>query len=215
MYIAPHHEERDLAALQSLMQAHPLGAWVTPGLGGLVANHIPFVLDKDRGEFGTLRAHVARANPVWRELPAAVPSLVIFQGPQSYITPSWYPGKQVDGKVVPTWNYVAVHAGGVASAIHDRDWIMQAITDLTHQSESGRIEPWRITDAPREYIEGLSRAIVGIEIPIASISGKWKLSQDEAIADRVGTVAGLRAGGDANSLAMSRLVAERIEALAR
>jgi transcriptional regulator len=210
VYIPSYHEESNLNVQHALIQSHPLATWVTVGANGLIANHIPFILDTSRGKFGTLRAHVSRANTVWKELSSSVPSIVMFQGPQSYITPSWYPTKQIEGKVVPTWNYAVVHAHGVPAVIEDRDWILQAITDLTNQSESPRSEPWKVSDAPDEFINRLLGAIVGIEIPITQISGKWKVSQDEALADRLGTAEGLLQLGDPSSLVLSGLVTERI-----
>jgi transcriptional regulator len=211
MYIPPYHAETDLNAVQSLIEAQPLGAWVISGAEGLIANHIPFILDRSRGEFGTLRAHVSRANPVWQQLAAETDSLVMFQGPQSYITPSWYPTRLSEGKVVPTWNYVVAHAHGRARAIEDPHWIAQLLGDLTEHSEAGQAMPWKVADAPPEFIERLARAVVGIEIPLRKLVGKSKLSQDEAMPDRLGTAEGLAARGDANSVALARLVRERIK----
>lgn len=210
MYLPPYHAETDVAVMQSLIHAHPLGTWVLAGETGLEANHIPFVLDPARGPHGTLRAHVARANPVWHALSGDTDSLVIFQGPQSYISPSWYPSKQVDGKVVPTWNYTVVHARGVARAVDDPAWVHQLITDLTQANESSRPQPWQVSDAPTDFIAQMAKAIVGIEIVLTGIEGRWKLSQDETLPDRHGTVAGLAAQGDSNATALSRLVQERI-----
>jgi transcriptional regulator len=210
VYVPSYHEESNLSVLHALIRAHPLATWVTLGVNGLIANHIPFILDTTRGKYGTLRAHVSRANTVWKELSNTLPSIIMFHGPQSYITPSWYPTKQVEGKVVPTWNYAVVHAHGIPKVIQDRDWILQAITDLTNQSESPRSEPWKVSDAPDEFINRLLGAIVGIEIPITEITGKWKVSQDEALPDRVGTAAGLLQLGDPSSLVLSGLVAARI-----
>ncbi len=210
MYLPPYHVETDVARMQALIHAHPLGTWVTSGADGLIANHIPFVLDTARGPHGTLRAHVARANPIWRTLSGGTESLVIFQGPQSYITPSWYPGKQIDGKVVPTWNYTVVHARGVAHAMEDPAWIHQLVTDLTQASESSRPQPWQVSDAPADFIAQMAKAIVGIEIVLTSVVGKSKLSQDETPADRAGTVVGLAARGDSTAAAMARLVQERM-----
>ncbi|MCV2369067.1 FMN-binding negative transcriptional regulator [Roseateles oligotrophus] len=211
MYIPPYHAETDLDTVQSLIDAQPLGAWVTLSPDGLIANHIPFILDRSRGEFGVLRAHVSRANTVWQRFSTEQDSLVMFQGPQSYITPSWYPTRLSEGKVVPTWNYAVVHAHGRPRAIEDPRWILQLLKDLTEHSEAGQAMPWKVADAPQEFIERLARAVVGIEIPITKLQGKWKLSQDEAMPDRLGTVAGLAALGDANSLALARLVEEQIK----
>jgi transcriptional regulator len=210
MYLPAYHEEKDLAVLHALIHAHPLGTWVSMTDDGLDANHIPFILDKSRGEFGVLRAHVARANPIWKMLSSSVPSIITFQGPQSYITPNWYPTKQIAGKVVPTWNYTVVHAHGIPTVIQDRDWILQMVSDLTDQNESPQQAPWKVADAPEEFIQRLLGAIVGIEIPITAIKGRWKLSQDEALEDRVGTVQGLLETGTTNDLALSELVRSRI-----
>jgi transcriptional regulator len=217
MYLPTYHEEKDLDVLHALIQTHPLGTWVSMTNGGLDANHIPFILDKSRGEFGVLRAHVARANPIWKMLLSDVPSIVTFQGAQSYITPNWYPSKQIAGKVVPTWNYTVVHAHGIATAIEDRDWILQMVSDLTDRNEASvalssvGAAPWKVSDAPEEFIQRLLGAIVGIEIPITAIKGRWKLSQDEALEDRIGTAKGLREIGTPDSIALSDLVKSRID----
>jgi transcriptional regulator len=210
MYLPPYHAETDVQRMHALLHKHPLGTWVCPDSQELVANHIPFVFDSHRGPHGTLRAHVSRANPVWQTLTGDTSSLVIFQGPQSYISPSWYPSKLVDGKVVPTWNYTVVHARGIAHAVEDPAWIHQLLIDLTQANESARAQPWNVSDAPADFIERLAKAIVGIEIPITSMVGKSKLSQDEAMPDRMGTVDGLNQQGDANSLALASLVQDRI-----
>lgn len=209
MYLPPYHAETDVHVMHALIHKHPLGTWITQDAQEMVADHIPFVFDAHRGPHGTLRAHVARANPVWRALSGDAPSLVIFQGPQSYITPSWYPSKLTDGKVVPTWNYTVVHARGVARAIEDPVWIHQVVSDLTQANEATNPQPWKLADAPADFIERMARAIVGIEIPITSIVGKSKLSQDEALADRIGTSEGLAQQGDTNAMALAQLVKVR------
>lgn len=211
MYIPNYHAENDLNTLQSLIAAHSLGAWVTLGADGLIANHIPFVLDRSGGEFGTLRGHVARANSVWQQLSLELDSVVMFQGPHAYITPSWYPSRLSDGKVVPTWNYAVVHAHGRPRVIDDPQWMLQLLNDLTDHNEAGQPLPWRVGDAPPDFIAKLSRAVVGIEIPIRRLEGRWKLSQDEAMPDRLGTVAGLAALGDASAAELSRMVGEQIK----
>ena len=192
MYVRQDHRFEDVDAQFSLIEEHALGAWVLQGEDDLVANHIPFLLDRTRGPHGTLVGHVARANPVWKSLAAGSPSLVIFQGPHSYITPNWYPGKAEHGKVVPTWDYAVVHAHGVARAVEDRDWMMDMLERLTNAQEASQPAPWRVGDAPADYIDKLLRAIVGIEIPIERLQGKLKASQDEAVRDRIGAVEGLR-----------------------
>lgn len=211
MYIPPHHAMPDINDAYALMKAYPLGAWVTPSDDGLLANHIPFVLDPSRGRSGTLLGHVARANPVWKQLPDSAPSVVMFQGPQSYITPGWYPSKREDGKVVPTWNYCVVHAHGVARAIDDREWLHEMLVRLTASNESSQALPWKVTDAPADFIDKLARAVVGIEIPIDRLVGKLKLSQDEALQDRLGTITGLVAEGTESAAQMASLVRQAID----
>ena len=206
MYISKHHQLQDTEAIAALVQAHPLGAWVCHTQQGLMANHIPFYLDRTRGTHGTLMGHVARANPVWRQLGADTPSVVLFQGAQSYITPNWYPGKAEHGKVVPTWDYVVAHAHGVARVMEDPAWVLDMLNRLTNANESGQPAPWQVGDAPADYIEKLMRGIVGIEIPIDRLEGKLKASQDEDLQDRHGTVQGLRSRPDEQSHAVAALV---------
>ena len=214
MYVSKPHSLTDRTAQHALMQAHPLAAWVCHAEGGLVANHVPFLLDPTRGPHGTLVGHVARANPVWRQLTPATPSVLMFQGPQAYITPSWYPGKAAHGKVVPTWNYAVVHAHGVARVVQERDWLFDLLQRLTHAHEDGRALPWRVADAPADYIDQMLRAIVGIEIPIDRLEGKLKASQDEDMPDRIGTVAGLLASRGEQAQAVAQLVQQAIVARA-
>ena len=212
MYQPPHFREDDLAAQHGLMRAHPLGLLVTAGPGGLTANPIPFLIDDAVSERGTLRAHLARANPQWRELAAVEDCLVVFQGPQGYVTPSWYATKRETGKVVPTWNYATVHVWGRPRVIEDPDWLRAQIADLTDLREAGRPEPWAVDDAPKAFTDAQLRGIVGVEIPIRRIEGKWKVSQNRPEADRRGVIAGLRATGDhpdRAALAMAALVQER------
>ena len=211
MYIRQDHQLTDPGAMFSLMDEHALGAWVVHCTDGLAANHVPFLLDRSRGPHGTLIGHVARANPVWRALGTATPSLVMFQGPQSYITPNWYPGKAEHGKVVPTWDYAVVHAHGVARAVEDPAWLLDLLERLTNAHEAAQPAPWQVKDAPADYIDKLLRAIVGIEIPIARLEGKLKASQDEAVRDRLGTVEGLR-GLVRPKAAMADLVANALDA---
>ena len=198
--------------MYALIAVHPLGTWVTQGEGGLIADHVPFLLDRDAGEHGTLVGHVARANPVWRTLGQGMESLVIFQGVQSYITPSWYAAKQEHGKVVPTWNYAVVHAHGTPRATQDRDWLRRLVGRLTDTHEASRAPPWAVTDAPADYIETMLAGIVGIEIPIARIVGKWKVSRNRPAADRQGVVDGLLAKGDEASVAMADEMQRRSDA---
>ena len=211
MYLPPCHRLTDRDTLFSLIDAHPLGTWVCQGAGGLIANHIPFLLDRSRGQNGTLLVHVARANSVWREWDAGAPCVVAFQGPQAYITPGWYPGKAEHGRVVPTWNYTAAHAHGVPRVIGDRDGLLALLNRLTDAHEVRQPSPWRVADAPAPFVDLLLRAIVGIEIPIDRLEGKLKVSQDEARADREGTVSGLRACPGEVAQVMADLVQKALD----
>ncbi|WP_280153241.1 FMN-binding negative transcriptional regulator [Piscinibacter sp. XHJ-5] len=207
MYTPTHFAETRPQVLHELMRAHPLGLLVTQDAGGgLDANPLPFILDADRGPHGTLRGHVARANPVWREARTDAETLIVFQGPQAYVSPSWYPSKAQGGKVVPTWNYVIVQARGRLAPIDDPVWLRRLVGELTERHEAGRPAPWRVEDAPAEYTTALLRAIVGIEIEIHSLQGKWKVSQNRPAADRDGVVQGLAAEGGDQARAMARQV---------
>lgn len=205
-YLPAHHAETDVDVLHATIDAHPLGIWVTLGAGELLVNQVPFLLDRDRGAHGTLRCHVARANAVWRELSTTLDSVVVFAAESAYVTPSWYAAKAEHGRVVPTWNYVTVHAHGKPRVVEDRGWLRTLVGDLTERHEAGRAAPWRVEDAPAEFVDRLCEAIVGIEIPIDRLVGKWKVSQNRPEADRRGVAAGLRAQGDAASLAMAAWV---------
>jgi transcriptional regulator len=179
---------------------------ITAGPAGLLANLFPFLLDAHGAEKGTLRLHMARANPQWQEFEAVEECLVVFQGPQDYVTPSWYATKRETGKVVPTWNYATVHAWGRPRVMNDDVWLRRQIEDLTTSREARRTEPWAVSDAPEDFVEMQMRAIVGIEIPISRIEGKWKMSQNRPEADRAAVIAGFREMGDE---AIAALVAER------
>ena len=206
MYIPAQFAEANPEVLRALIRTHPLGAWVTPTDPELLVNHLPFLLDSTRGERGVLMGHVARANPVWQQFSRIRPSVVIFQGPQQYITPSWYPSKAEHGKMVPTWNYAVVHVHGIPQLREDRDWLLNHVTQLSAEHESREATPWRVDEAPAEFIEGLLRAIVGVEIPIERWEGKWKVSQNRTPADQAGVVTGLRTRGTEDAEAMARLV---------
>jgi transcriptional regulator len=210
MYQPPHFREDRLDVQHALMRAHPLGLLISAGPGGLMANPVPFMLHTADSERGTLACHVSRANPHWRELGAVEESLVVFQGPQEYITPSWYETKRESGKVVPTWNYATVHVWGKPRVIEDTEWLRKNVEALTRTHEGARPLPWDVNDAPPEFVAAQLRGIVGIEIPIARIEGKWKVSQNRTEKDRTGVVDGLRAQGDASE-SMAQLVAERLK----
>ena len=184
-------KESDLDVLHSLIRAHPLGTWITSKNDVLDVNHIPFLLDSTQGEYGVLKGHVARVNPVWKRLPTAKESIVTFQGANSYISPSWYPSKKEHGKVVPTWNYIVLHAHGIPRAVNDRDWLYQQLDILSNQQEFAHDLAWRVSDAPSDFTDNMIKKIVGIEIPISNIFGKWKSSQNKNTADKEGVISGL------------------------
>ena len=211
MYTPVYHAFNDIEKMRAHIAAHPLGAWVCHAHGQLIANHIPFVLDAKHGSHGRLLAHVSRANSVWRELIGGAPSVVMFMGPSAYITPSWYPGKRQHGKVVPRWNYVTVHAHGMARAMEDTCWILDVLNRLTDTQESQRTEPWKVSDAPSAYIDKMLRAVVGIEITIDRVEGRLKVSQDEDEQDRRGTVEGLQHSTDASTQVLASLVLGELE----
>jgi transcriptional regulator len=215
MYQPPHHREDRLEVQHALIRAHPLGTLVTFGAGGLSANLIPFVLDSDISEKGTLKGHLARANRQWIDFDPSVEALVIFQGVECYITPSWYAAKQEHGKVVPTWNYATVQARGTMRVIEDRDWLASQIAALTAANEAGRAEKWAITDAPEAFIASQIKGIVGLEISISRVEGKWKVSQNRPEADRIGVIEGLRESGDEDAETMAELVQRYGENLLR
>ncbi len=206
MYVPSHFAETRIEVLHQLVHEHSLGALVTLGSDGLEANHMPFELDAEPAPLGTLQAHVARGNPVWRDFSKDVEALVLFQGPQAYITPSWYQTKRETGKVVPTYNYIVVHAHGPMRVAEDPGWLRALVERLTNRYEAARPVPWKVADAPADFLEKQLRAIVGLEIPIRRLVGKWKVSQNRPEADREGVVQGLREMGDANALAMANWV---------
>jgi transcriptional regulator len=206
MFVPAYFEETRLAVLHELVRNHPLATLVTLDQDGLNANHIPMELDPEPSPLGTLRGHVSRANPMWRKFSADVGTLVIFQGPETYITPSWYQTKQESGKVVPTWNYAVVHAYGPLRIVEDPVWLRTLVERLTDRHEAQRAEPWEVADAPEDYIKGQLGGIVGIEIPIARLIGKWKVSQNRPDADRKGVVRGLQELGKSDGGCMADLV---------
>ena len=197
MYLPEFNREERLPVLHALIAANPLGLLISAGADGPVVTPVPFILSPDEGPCGTLRAHVARANPHWRLLGETPEALVLFQGPQAYVTPSWYAAKQETGKVVPTWNYVMLEARGRASAIEDPAWLRAQIGALTDAMEAGRAAPWAVSDAPEPFVAAQIRGIVGIEIPVASLVGKWKVSQNRPPPTSARVAEGLAAGGEA------------------
>ena len=200
MYLPAHFEETRPELLHDLIGQHPLGLLITLADAGLQANPIPFLLDAgSNGGPPVLRGHVARANPVWRDARSDVAALVVFQGPQAYVSPSFYPSKAEHGKVVPTWNYITVQARGTLRAIDDPTWVRGLVTRLTDRHETPRPKPWALSDAPDDYIATMLRAIVGIEIELTALTGKWKVSQNRSTADRNGVAEGLREQADEQS----------------
>lgn len=206
MYQPPHFREERLEIQHALIRAHPLGLLISSGEDGLLANPVPFLLDAEAAPKGVLRAHLARANRQWQALAAGQPALVVFQGVDTYITPSWYETKKETGKVVPTWNYAIVQVRGPVRVIEDREWLRRQITALTAEHESSRSEPWAVTDAPEDFVEAQLKGIIGIEMTIETIEGKWKVSQNRPLADRIGVTAGLAAEADPRAAEMERLV---------
>ncbi|HEX9392645.1 MAG TPA: FMN-binding negative transcriptional regulator [Usitatibacteraceae bacterium] len=206
MYLPAHFQEDRIDVLYQLIRNHPLGMLVTLTAGGLEANHIPFLIDPDPAPFGTLRGHVARANPVWKEFSQDVEAMVVFQGPDAYISPSLYASKKEHGKVVPTWNYAVVHAYGPLKVQDDVQWLRAFLERLTERHEAPRATPWKVSDAPADFLQTTMRAIVGIEIPVSRLMGKWKVSQNRSKADREGVAAGLGEMPGEAAQAMAKLV---------
>ena len=196
MYIPASFREDNLTRLHDLIQAHPLGLLVTHGESGIEASPIPFLLYQDEGEYGVLRAHMARANSHWQAVDGLAQCLVVFQGAEGYVTPSWYPSKAATHKVVPTWNYAMVQVRGTPAVIEDAAWLCRQLDDLTTLHEQSRLQPWSVRDAPPDYIANQMKAIIGIEIPISQIEGKWKMSQNKDDADREGVITGMRSDTD-------------------
>src|SRR5271155_2251880 len=191
MYIPRANQETRIPVIQKLMEEQPFASLVTMGATGLFASHIPMVLERDGTEMGRLRGHLSRANRQWRDFAPDIEALAIFSGPQHYITPSWYPEKQESGRVVPTWNYVVVHAYGHLRVIEDSNWLMAHLQKLTSIHEAESAVPWKVSDAPADYIASQIKGIVGLEIAIERLEGKWKVSQNRSERDRDGVAAGL------------------------
>ena len=195
MYVPPLFKEDRIDVLHAAMRGSGLVTLVTLTADGLTASHVPMLLDPDPAPYGTLLGHVARPNPQARGAVPGVQALAVFQGPDAYITPSWYATKRANGKVVPTWNYVTIHAYGPVEFFDDTERLRAVVTRLTEREEHARAEPWAVTDAPADFIDGMLRGIVGFALPIARLEGKWKMSQNRPAQDRAGVVAGLEADG--------------------
>lgn len=206
MYVSPAFAEDDPERLGDFIRRYPLGTVVTATANGLDANHIPLLLATPAGAGASLRGHIARANPLWRDGVTDAQVLVIFHGPDSFISPSWYPSKRENARVVPTWNYAVVHAHGVLRFIDDSAWVRAHVEALTHEHEAKRDTPWAVTDAPAEFIAKMVAAVVGLEISITRWYGKWKVSQNRSVVDRVGVIEGLEHQASESSAAMAALV---------
>jgi transcriptional regulator len=196
MYNSKPHQEHELGRLHQHMLDTRLAMLVSQGDQGLLATHLPVLVDITEGEFGTVYAHLARANRQWQDLAQGSEALLVFPGADAYVSPSYYPSKADNPKVVPTWNYLAVHAYGPAEVIHEAEPLLAIVSRLTDRHEHGRSEPWKVTDAPADYIEGMLRAIVGIRLPIARLQGARKLSQNRSAQDIAGVRDGLAASPD-------------------
>jgi transcriptional regulator len=208
MYVPPAFRETRVEVLHALIRAHPLGQLVTGGPGGLQVSPLPFQLVEGPGAFGTLRAHLAKANPQVVELEAAGECLVLFQGEQGYVSPSWYPSKDAGGRVVPTWNYALVCARGVPRLVREPDWLRRQLDELTLTQEGRRDPSWSPAAAPEDYLHAQMAAVVGLEIPLADLEGKWKMSQNRTPEDREGVIRGLSDPGDPHGNAR---LAEEVE----
>ena len=206
MYIPRFNEETRLDVMHALIESQPLATLVTMSSSGLIATHLPMVLARTEGHHGTLRGHLSRANTQWRDLNFSVEALAIFAGAHHYITPSWYPEKAEDGKVVPTWNYAVVHAYGPLKVIEDPTWLHSHLNTLVTQHESSFPTPWKISDAPADYIASQIKGIVGLELPVTRIQGKWKVSQNKSERTLRAVEQGLEDLNTPESLAMRDLV---------
>lgn len=211
MYVPEAFAETRLDVLHAAMRACGLPILISVTAAGPFATHLPLLLEAEEGEFGTLYGHVARANPHWRDALPGVPALVIFPGPDGYVSPGWYPSKAEHGRVVPTWNYVTVHAAGVPAFFDDASALHGLVDRLTQRHEAGQAQPWAVSDAPVPYVEGQLRAIIGVRLPIARLQGKWKLGQNRSQADQDGLLAGYTAAGGADYAALAA-VSRRVRA---
>lgn len=206
MYIPKYFAEPSVDVLHQLIRRHPLATLVTLSPSGLNANHIPLHLSSEPSPFGTLRGHISRANSNLNDINDDIEALAIFHGPDAYITPSWYPTKAETGKVVPTWNYAVAHAYGKLRIVEDQTWLHDHLKEFTAHNEAAFSTPWQLDDAPPDHIEKMIAAVVGIEMVITRLVGKWKTSQNQSAQNQAGVVRGLRARGGANAQEMADLV---------
>ena len=206
MYIPPHFEQPNIEVMHELIRSRPLATLVTFGSSGINANHIPLHLSPTPEPFGVLRGHVARSNPIWHDLAPDIDALAIFHGPDAYISPSWYATKQETGKVVPTWNYTVVHAYGSLRIIDDASWVRTQMEALTTHNEAAFPEPWAVSDAPEDFTDKLIEVVIGIEMVITRLSGKWKVSQNQPPQNQSSVIQGLNASGQNEAVTMAALV---------
>lgn len=210
MYTPDVFRETRTDILHGLIREFPLATLVVPNRGDVVVNHLPMVLRPDAATRGVLVGHVPRTNTVWELMNGQTRAAAVFQGANAYITPSWYPSKHEHGRAVPTWNYAVVHVHGTPRAIDDCRWLLAHLEELTETVESSQALPWKVSDAPQDFTDRMLNQLVGIEMPIDRIEGKWKTSQNRSHTDQIGVVAGLKSRGDPDSLAMAELVARRV-----
>jgi transcriptional regulator len=210
VYLPPFNDQPDQDLIHACIRQHPLGLLITAGPEGLAANQIPFVLQVAEEGGVRLIGHVARNNDVWREGQALGESLVVFQASEAYVSPTWYPSKAETHRTVPTWNYVTVHAYGPLVVHDDERWIRGAVGRLTRQMESAQPQPWKMADAPADFMQAMLGNIVGIEVPVTRLIGKWKLGQNRTLTDREGVIAGLRGTGEPGSIAVAEAMREAI-----
>lgn len=207
MYVPPHFVEDDKSALHRAIRETRLATLVTLGSEGLEASHVPILLDEGEGPFGIIRGHLARANPQWRRAATETLALAMFLGPDAYVSPNWYATKRETGKVVPTWNYLAIHAYGRVEFFEDAERLRAIVTSLTQRHEGRREKPWAVSDAPEDYIQAQLRGIIGFRLPIDRLEGKWKLSQNRPEVDRRGVIEGLEGEGGA----LEQAIAQRMK----
>ena len=206
MYCPEHFEQRSIQEMHALIRTYPLATLIMQTSQGIRVNHIPMRLSAEAEPHGVLSGHMPKSNSVWQEHDTDSPAIAVFHGPQAYITPSWYVSTKRHGKVVPTWNYTTVHAHGRVNVIQDRSWLMSHLEQLTDQMESSFEQPWSVSDAPKDYTDKLVEHLVGIEILIDRLEGKWKVSQNRPTEDRAGVSKGLKDDGGAEASPMSELV---------
>jgi transcriptional regulator len=209
MHRPDHFRIEDVQEMHALMRARPFAALVSAGASGLYGTHLPTVL-KDEGSYGTIECHLARANPHWKDLAEGGEAMMIFQGPEGYITPNWYATKAQTGKAVPTWNYAIVHAYGRPSVMKEKEWLLRHVTELSEQQERSEPQPWAVSDAPESYIDVMLRGIIGFRFEITRLEGKWKMSQNREMQDRIGVIEGLKARASGDDLEIAEAVTRKM-----